>query len=96
MSVLERRLQILLDQDRYDRLAAEAKRSGRSVAAVIREAIDVHLAPDEAVRRADAAARLLELAHRAHHGATGPEPEPGELKAAYEAELEEKWERLGL
>ena len=96
MSVLERRLQILLDQDRYDRLAAEAKRSGRSVAAVIREAIDVHLAPDDTGRRAEAAARFLELARQAQETATEPEPGPRELKADYEAELEEKWERLGL
>ncbi|NMO04228.1 hypothetical protein HH308_23705 [Gordonia sp. TBRC 11910] len=39
-AVLERRLQLLLDQRQYDRVAAEAKRSGRSVAAVIRSAID--------------------------------------------------------
>lgn len=35
-----KRLQLLLDQERYDLVAGEAQRSGRSVAAVIREAID--------------------------------------------------------
>lgn len=41
MSLLERRLQILLDQDRYDRVARAAEDSGQSVGAVIRHAIDV-------------------------------------------------------
>ena len=46
MSVTERRLQILLDEARYRRVAAEADASGRSVAAVIREAIDQRF-PDD-------------------------------------------------
>jgi len=45
MSTLERRLQLLLDQERYERVAAEARESGRSVNAVIREAIDAHYPP---------------------------------------------------
>lgn len=36
----ERRLQILLDQERYERVSALARSRGVSVAAVIREAID--------------------------------------------------------
>jgi predicted DNA-binding protein len=53
MSVMERRLQLLLDQARYDRVAAEAARTGRSVAAVIREAIDARFpAGDDARARA--------------------------------------------
>ncbi len=40
MSVMERRLQLLLDEQRYALVQTEAERSGRSVAAVIREAID--------------------------------------------------------
>lgn len=36
----QRRLQLVLDQQRYSLVAREAQRSGRSVAAVIREAID--------------------------------------------------------
>lgn len=38
--MLTRRLQLLLDDDRYQRLADEAKRRDISVAAVIRDAID--------------------------------------------------------
>lgn len=41
MSPLERRLQLLLEREQYDRVAAEAKRSGKSVNAVIRAAIDM-------------------------------------------------------
>ncbi|WP_151526434.1 hypothetical protein [Serinicoccus kebangsaanensis] len=52
MSVMERRLQLLLDQQRYTAVSDEAERSGRSVAAVIRSAIDVYLDQDIAVRQA--------------------------------------------
>lgn len=96
MSVLERRLQILLDQERYDRVSAEARRSGRSVAAVIREALDVHLPPDDSGRRAAAAVRLVELAQEAQRSATEAEPSPGELKREYEAAAEETWAGRGL
>lgn len=37
------RLQILLDEDRYQRVAAEAERKRLSIAAVIRDAIDAAL-----------------------------------------------------
>lgn len=40
MSPLERRLQLLLDQERYERVAAAARARGVSVSAVIRNAID--------------------------------------------------------
>ena len=55
---LTRRTQLLLDEARYERLQAEADSTGRSVAAVIREAIDERLARvDE--RRREAGRRLL-------------------------------------
>ncbi|MEL4359047.1 MULTISPECIES: hypothetical protein [unclassified Luteococcus] len=41
MAVLERRLQLLLDEQRYARVAEEATRRGASVATVIRDAIDL-------------------------------------------------------
>ncbi len=41
-----RRLQILIDEERYARLEREARRSHRSVAAAIREAIDRTYPPD--------------------------------------------------
>lgn len=39
---LDRRLQLLLDEERYERIAAIAAQEHRSVASVIREAIDAH------------------------------------------------------
>ena len=41
MCMLNRRLQVLLDDDRYDRLARRAAERGTSVATLVREAIDV-------------------------------------------------------
>ncbi len=58
MCMLERRLQILLDQARFDRVSAEAARRGASVASVIREAID-RAYPVDADARAAAAASVL-------------------------------------
>lgn len=87
MSVLERRLQILLDAGRYERLAAEAVRSGRSVAAVIREAIDLRFPDDRRDARSRAARELLRLTEQAT-GAQGEDPE--DLKAAYADELAAK------
>jgi hypothetical protein len=39
--VLTRRTQILLDEDRYGRLARQSAETGASIGALIREAIDV-------------------------------------------------------
>ena len=39
---LTRRVQILLDEERYRRLDSEAKRSGASVGELVRRAIDAH------------------------------------------------------
>ncbi len=72
MPLLERRLQLLLDEERYALVRSEAHRSGRSIAAVIREAIDDRFAPQEHEARATAAARLLD-----RHAAPGPGREPG-------------------
>ncbi|MCA0437195.1 MAG: hypothetical protein M9891_00545 [Austwickia sp.] len=84
ISLLERRLQILLDGARYERLAREAEATGHSVAAIVREAIDLRLPPD-LDKRAEAGRRLLELADR-----TGQRPEPdwAEIKADIEADIE--------
>ena len=81
MSALERRLQLLLDQERYDRLAARAQSQNCSVAAVIREAIDQLFAGHDLDDQAAAAAALLALPLSGQPG-TGP----SELKAAYAAE----------
>jgi predicted DNA-binding protein len=56
---LDHRLQILLDDDRHQRLIAVARERGVSVATVVREAIDRGLAAPDSRRRA-AADRLLQ------------------------------------
>jgi hypothetical protein len=58
MYMLDRRLQILLDEERYRRVSGEARRRKTSVAQVVREAIDVAFPSDQGRRRA-AAKRIL-------------------------------------
>lgn len=50
MHMLDHRVQILLDDERYQRVTREARRRGVSIAAVIREALD-RLPADAEVRR---------------------------------------------
>jgi hypothetical protein len=52
MCMFERRLQILIDEPRYRRLAAAARERRQSVSAVIRDAIDIALPADLARKRA--------------------------------------------
>ncbi len=77
MCMYDRRLQILIDDERLGRVRRRAETTNRSVADVIREAIDVAL-PVDRDRRRVAAARVL---------AAEPSPvgEPGELRAELEA-----------
>jgi hypothetical protein len=56
---MERRLQLLLDEERYSRLSAESRESGRSIASLIREAIDTRWDAD-AARHQAAAQRVLD------------------------------------
>ena len=56
---LDRRLQLLLDEDRYRRVAALAGQRGTSVASVIREAIDRGL-PSSEQERTLAGQRVLD------------------------------------
>jgi Ribbon-helix-helix protein, copG family len=58
MHMLERRLQILLDDERYRRVERVARARGTSVAAVIRDAIDRGL-PETPKVRSTAARRIL-------------------------------------
>ena len=58
MCMYERRLQILLDDDRYRRVSSAAQARGSSVASVIRDAIDLAL-PAGLERKAASAAALL-------------------------------------
>lgn len=88
MSALERRLQVLLDEDRYARLEAESRATGRSMGAIVRGAIDLHFDAD------------IEAGHRLLERTADPSGEPqvstAELRDAYEQDLVDKLERLGL
>lgn len=90
MAVLQRRLQILLDQERYDALAGEAQRTGRSVAAIIREAIDVRFARGQA-QRAAAIDRFLALTEA---NKDEPSMSAKEIKDALDRDLGEYFDRL--
>ncbi len=59
MCMLTHRLQILIDDECYERVRALARQRGTSVAAVIREALDRGL-PATQGRRAAAARRILD------------------------------------
>ena len=63
MCMFSERLQILISPEQRRRLEAEARRRGTSVAAVIRESVDVHLGTPAGGARADAIAAI-----RAFHG----------------------------
>ena len=78
MCMLDRRLQILIDDARYRRLEAVAKERRLSVAAVIRDAIDAAL-PADLTKKQRAAGALL---------AAEPMPVP-ESVAELKAELDE-------
>jgi len=77
MHMLDRRFQILLDRERFDRLSAAARARGVPVAALIREAID-HAFPAISPERARAARDILSAPDM-------PVPEPAELRAELEA-----------
>ena len=68
----DRRIHVLLDEARYQRVAAAAKERNSSVGAVIRDAIDKTL-PAESARRRAAAERILSMPPI-------PMPDPQELK----------------
>lgn len=84
---LEKRLQLLLDADRYRRVAEESERSGRSVAAVIREAIDLRFPDDGLDARKAAAETLLRLSLTPDNT---PGESPEQLKEAYATSLARK------
>jgi predicted LPLAT superfamily acyltransferase len=75
-STLSHRTQLLLDDERHRRLEEEARRTGRSIASLVREAIDARyeLAQQGAGRRR-AAATLL-----AAPRPSGPEPDWAEVE----------------
>lgn len=79
---MERRLQLLLDQHRYDLVAAQAEKTGQSVAAVIRDAIDARFDRTAAdLQRQEAVKHMLEASRRD----PGPAEEWEDIKASIEA-----------
>ncbi len=83
MCMLDRRFQILLDDERYERLEAAARARNVSMAAVIRDAID-RAFPPTSPKKARAGERILSAPDM-------PVPEPEELRE----ELEELRGRRG-
>ncbi|MEX2196900.1 MAG: hypothetical protein WD844_16620 [Thermoleophilaceae bacterium] len=79
--MLTRRTQILLDEERYERLRRRAERDGESVAAVVRTAIDGLLDDDDERRRRAAASFLA------------AEPMPVDDWPVMKREIEEMYER---
>lgn len=59
MATMTRRLQLLLDDARMERLEKRAEAGGRSVASLIREAIDIAYPPTDLARRQQAVERIL-------------------------------------
>lgn len=76
MSTLSHRTQLLLDDERHRRLEEEARRTGRSVASLVREAIDArYRLAEQTDHRLRAAAALLEAPRP-----TDPEPDWAEVE----------------
>ena len=71
---MSHRLQILLDEEQYDRLTQRAKAQGRSVGALIREAVD-HMWTGTDIRKAALLDAIL---------ADGPMPVPEPADLALE------------
>jgi hypothetical protein len=59
MAVLTRRLQVLIDDERYERLRREAERTGAPIGAVVRDAIDARFPAGRDPDSVGAAARRL-------------------------------------
>jgi hypothetical protein len=76
MSMLDRRLQVLIDEDRWARLEREAERRKVSVSSVVREAIDERY-PHDAERRRVALQAVLDAEPMAV-------PDPDELRRELE------------
>jgi Ribbon-helix-helix protein, copG family len=59
MPSLTRRLQVLVDEERYERLRREAERTGAPIGAIVRDAIDGALPAGRDPESVEAAARQL-------------------------------------
>lgn len=85
MAVLEKRLQLLLDAGRWELISAEARRTGRSAASIIREAIDARYDADaQQARRTQALGRFIDLATFDE----GPTESWSSIKADLQAEID--------
>lgn len=80
MSMLTRRLQVLLDERQYARLEGYARERGMSVGAAVRDAID-RAVPAADSERAGAARRILAAAPMAVPDPDGLRQELDELRA---------------
>lgn len=88
MSRLTRRTQLLLDEERHERLERRSAETGRSVASIIREAIDSKLAEDEVRhQRREAGRRMLE----APLPREGSEPDWEDVKNDLYEERHRRW-----
>lgn len=85
--MLTRRLQVLVDDSRYERLQRESERTGAPVGELVRRAIDREY-PTGDDERAAAGRRLLELPPP---GGDGPEPDWEVQKAEMLNELDRRW-----
>ena len=93
MSVMEKRLQLLLDAHRWELVSQAAVTSQRSAASVIREAIDVYFGDADAdVLRAAAAREFLELTASPMPGEVAQGPDA--LKAERDADADAWYERV--
>jgi hypothetical protein len=91
MAELTRRLQVLIDDERYERLRRESERTGAPIGAIVRAAIDERFddAVDREERRA-AARRLLDAPQP-----PGREPDWEEAKEAMLNEMYKVDEQYG-
>ena len=85
---LTRRTQILLDEDRHQRLARRSEETGASIAGLIRDAID-EVYPAVSIDRARAAAEFLREAQE-----NPPEGEQEDWEVLKERMLEERANRF--
>jgi hypothetical protein len=76
MSTLSHRTQLLLDDERHRLLEQEARRTGRSIASLVREAIDVRY---ESARRDAGRSRAAAVLLRAPRP-SDPEPDWAEVE----------------
>jgi hypothetical protein len=87
--MLTRRLQVLIDDERLERLRRESKRVGAPIGELVRRALDREY-PPQPLSRAEAGRRLLE-----REPPEDPEPDWEETKEAMLAELAARIERPG-